>query len=209
MSTLFLFVLEMIGTVSFAISGAVTGVKKKMDLFGVLILGLVTAVGGGVIRDLILGLTPPATFRDPVYALVAGATSLIVFIPGVRRIFLDQKHIVELILRIADSIGLGVFTVVGIKIAYGVSAEYNIFLLIFVGTVTGVGGGVLRDMMAGDRPYIFVKHFYACASLAGALICAALWHPVGETFAMLCGIAAVVTLRLLAAHFRWSLPRAN
>lgn len=108
---------------------------------------------------------------------------------------------------IMDSIGLGVFTVVGINTAYSQDGEYNIFLLVFVGVVTGVGGGVIRDMMAGDRPYIFVKHFYASASIIGALACVAAWHYIGSITSMFVGTAVVIVLRLCAARFRWSLPK--
>lgn len=194
---------------AFAASGAMTGLKKNMDIFGVCILGLTTAVGGGVIRDLILGNTPPATFQDPVYAMVALVTSLVLFLPQVRRLLMWDQALFDLSLLGMDSLGLGIFTVMGIRIAYGCAARPSLFLLVFVGVVTGVGGGILRDIMAGDTPYIFVKHIYACASLAGALLCAALWGPMGELPAMLCGGGLVIVIRCLSAHYRWNLPRAH
>ena len=83
------------------------------------------------------------------------------------------------------------------------------FLLVFIGTITGVGGGVLRDLLAQEVPYIFVKHIYACASLAGAMLCAGLWSYVDSMYAMLAGMTAVVVIRVLAAHFHWNLPRAK
>ncbi|MBR3935243.1 MAG: TRIC cation channel family protein, partial [Oscillospiraceae bacterium] len=144
--------------------------SKKMDIFGVAVLGLVTAVGGGVIRDLVLGITPPKTFQNPIYAAVAIATSLIIFIPAVRH-FLSGKEVYDKIMLLMDSVGLGIFTVVGIETAYLSDQSHSIFLLIFVGVITGVGGGVLRDIMAGNTPYIFVRHVYASASLTGALLC--------------------------------------
>jgi stage II sporulation protein P len=151
-----------------------TAVQKKMDIFGVMILGLTTAVGGGVIRDLILGITPPNMFRNPVYALVAFATAVVVFLPAVRRL-LNHSHVVhDIILMVMDAVGLGAFTVVGVQVACESGQPYNLFLLIFVGTLTGVGGGVLRDVMACNTPYIFVKHFYATASIVGAALCAQL-----------------------------------
>ena len=110
---------------------------------------------------------------------------------------------------IMDSVGLGVFTVLGIKSAYTASAIHGVILFTFVGMLTGVGGGVLRDMMAGNRPYIFVKHFYASASLIGALTCIVLWDKVGTVLAMGTGAGLIVLLRLLAAHYHWSLPKAN
>ncbi len=204
-----IFILELIGTTTFAASGAMTALKKNMDIFGVAILGLTTAVGGGVIRDILLGITPPATFRQPIYAVIAIATAVFVFIPAVRRLLTKNQILYDRIMLIMDSLGLGIFTVVGISAAYSVSEDFNLFLLLFVGIVTGVGGSVLRDILAGNTPYIFVKHIYACASGAGALLCALCWKPLGVTAAMLLGAAAVILLRLLAAHFRWSLPRAG
>ena len=204
-----IFILELIGTIAFAASGAITGLSKKMDIFGVATLGVVTSVGGGVIRDLILGLTPPATFSKPVYALVAIAVSIIIFIPAVRRILFKQQAVYDYAMLFMDSLGLGIFTVVGIQVAYTADASHNIFLLIFVGMITGIGGGVLRDVLAGNTPYIFVKHFYACASLIGAIICIALWKYVGQTIAIAGGAIAILILRLLAAHYRWSLPKAE
>ncbi|MFR2966231.1 MAG: trimeric intracellular cation channel family protein [Anaerovoracaceae bacterium] len=158
MSETLLMIFEIIGTVAFSVSGAMVGIAKKMDIFGIVILGLTTAVGGGVIRDVVLGITPPITFVNPVYAAIAVVTAIVVFLPSVRRIITKSPAYYEKVLLLMDSIGLGVFTAVGIRTAYGASYELadanNIFLLIFVGLVTGVGGGVLRDIMAGDRSHI-------------------------------------------------------
>ena len=100
-------------------------------------------------------------------------------------------------------------SVVGVELAFSRSAQPTFFLLVFVGVLTGVGGGVLRDLLAQQVPYIFVKHIYACASLAGAVLCAGLWRCAGSVAAMLAGVAAVVVIRVLAARFRWNLPRAK
>ena len=117
MEQLFL-ILELVGTLAFAASGAITGLKKNMDVFGVCILGLTTAVGGGVIRDLLLGITPPGTFQDPIYAVVALLTSLVLFLPRIRRLLMWDQRLYDLVLLIMDSAGLGIFTVAGIRIAY-------------------------------------------------------------------------------------------
>lgn len=202
-------VFEIIGTVAFAASGAIVALKKEMDIFGVAILGLFTAVGGGVIRDMILGNTPPAVFKDPVYALVAIITSIIIFLPSVRGLLKKSPKVYDIVMLIMDSVGLGIFTVVGIQTAKSVNPESGYFLLVFVGIVTGVGGGLLRDICAGVTPYIFIKHFYACASLLGSLLCALLWNYTSENIAMISGSAAVLVLRILAAKFRWSLPKAR
>lgn len=192
------FILELIGTVAFAISGASVALEKKMDIFGVAILGMTTAVGGGIMRDLIIGVIPPTAFQRPVYALTALATSVIVFLPFVR------KHLStdSVILLVMDSLGLGIFTVTGVMTCASLN---NVFLQIFVGTLTGVGGGVLRDIFAGIRPSIFVKHFYATASLIGALVCSLL-IPLGQDISMIIGAFVVTVLRLLAAKYRWNLP---
>ena len=205
----FILIFELVGTVAFAASGAMTGIKKNMDIFGVCILALTTAVGGGVIRDLILGNTPPATFRDPIYATVAIVTALVLFLPRVRRLLMWDQALFDLSLFLMDTAGLAIFTVMGIRVAYTHVPQATLFLLAFVGVVTGVGGGVLRDVMAGDTPYIFVKHVYACASLVGALACALAWHHLGEMVSMLLGGGLVVVIRGLSAHYRWNLPRAH
>lgn len=203
------FAFEIIGTIAFAVSGAVLGIQKKMDIFGVVILGLTTGVGGGIIRDLIIGVTPPTTFRDPVYLIISIVTSLIVFLPPVRKRIFQSNMFYDQLMLLMDSIGLGVFTIMGIEAGYNATTIHGIFLLTFLGVITGVGGGVMRDIMAGDRPYIFVKHFYASASLIGAIVCILMWNHFGHGISMTVGTAVVVILRLLAARYRWSLPKAD
>ncbi|MDY3845860.1 MAG: trimeric intracellular cation channel family protein [Eubacteriales bacterium] len=202
-----LFVFEIIGTVVFAISGAVVGMKKGMDMFGVCVMGFTTATTGGIVRDLILGITPPTVFREPIYAAVAVVSSILVFIPFVQHEMIREKKIFDIIILIADSAGLGVFSVVGVQCALENGREWGLFLAVFVGTLTGVGGSILRDMFAGNTPYIFVKHFYACASMMGALTCALLWDITGNILAMIIGAVITFLLRILAAVFHWHLPK--
>lgn len=207
MTDIVIFAFEMVGVVAFAISGALVGIEKKMDILGISILGLLVACGGGVIRDLVLGITPPMTFRNPIYATVAILTSIAVFIYEVK-IPKNKKHKTnEAIMLIMDAIGLGIFTVMGINTAYLQEQDYSWFLLIFVGVITGVGGGILRDIMAGDRPYVFVKHFYASASIIGAIIYVLILPYLGTVTSMFVGTGAIILLRVLAAKFRWSLPK--
>lgn len=201
--------MELMGTLAFAASGALTGLRKNMDIFGICILALTTAVGGGVIRDLVLGNTPPATFQDPVYAVVALVTALVLFLPQVRRLLIRNQALYDRVLFLMDAAGLGIFTVVGVRFAYAHVPQATLFLLIFVGVVTGAGGGLLRDIMAGDTPYIFVKHVYASASLVGAMVCGLLWHRLGEMPSMMIGLGLVVLIRVLSRMFQWSLPKAH
>ena len=177
------FILEIIGTVAFAASGAMVAVNKKMDVFGVIILGLTTAIGGGIIRDLILGVTPPSAFLSPVYAIVAVVTSILVFLPFTQKFAHKNTRAYDAVLLVCDSVGLGVFT--------------------------AVGGGAIRDLFAKDTPFIFVKHFYACASLVGAILTIVLWNFAGEIISMAAGSAAVIILRLFAAKYRWELPKPS
>jgi uncharacterized membrane protein YeiH len=186
-----LFLIDMIGTVAFAFSGAMTAIRKEMDILGVMILGMITAVGGGIIRDMILGTLPPQAFQEPVFALSGVLVSAFVFaifyfhVKGYRQIsglWFQQA------LMLADTLGLGVFTVVGVRAAFDNGMGINYFLPVFLGTITGVGGGLLRDIMAGDRPYIFVKHVYASASIVGAVVCVFCWNRIGD-WGSQCGCA--------------------
>ena len=202
-------VLQLIGTASFAVSGAMTAMRKGMDVLGVTVLGLTTAVGGGILRDVLLGRTPPAIFSDPLTVAVAAASAVLVFIPAVRRQLLKTPRIYDMTMRLTDSLGLGIFTVIGAQTACMALNHANWFTIAFLGTITGVGGGVLRDVLAGDLPYIFRKHIYAVASLAGALTWVAVHRFWNDAMAMLIGGSLIVVIRLLAAHFRWSLPKAK
>ena len=192
-----IFILEFLGTVAFAISGASTGVQKKMDIFGVSILAMTTAV------------TPPAAFRNPVFTLTSIATGIIVFYIVRQHYNFYQRPWGEILLRTLDAVGLGLFTVIGVQTAFVHVSESNSYLAVFVGVITGVGGGILRDVLAGNTPYVLVKHFYACASLIGAVICAVLWPYTGSVPAMLAGASIIVVLRNMAAHYHWSLPRID
>lgn len=113
----------------------------------------------------------------------------------------------DVLLRIMDAIGLSLFTVIGVETAYIHVADANAYLAIFVGVLTGVGGGILRDVLAGNTPYVFVKHFYACASLIGAVVCAVCWSWLGSLPSMLIGAGLIMVLRNMAVHYRWSLPK--
>ncbi len=209
MDEMYTLAFELLGTAAFAVSGALTAVNKKMDVLGVMILGLTTATGGGIIRDIVLGYTPPAAFRNPIYSLVALLTSLIIFLPPVRRSIGRHETAFNNVLNVVDAIGLGVFTVIGIQAAHAETNAHGVYLYLFVGVVTGVGGGVLRDIFAGEKPSIFVEHIYATASILGAAVCVILWEPAGRAAAMLAGLAVVVVLRVLAAFNKWNLPKAE
>ena len=208
-----IFILELIGTVAFASSGAMIAIEKKMDIFGVNVLGATTAVGGGIMRDIILGLTPPGAFSHPVYVLVAALTSTILFVIAYAKPTAFESRVktdyYDKLMFWCDTAGLGIFTVVGIQAAVRAVGGENVFFFVFIGTLTGVGGGVLRDIMAGETPYILVKHIYACAAIAGGIVCVVGRTAFGEAYGTILGLAATVLLRFLAAHFRWNLMRVS
>ena len=209
----FIFILELIGTVAFASSGAMIDIEKKMDIFGVNVLGATTAVGGGIMRDIILGLTPPGAFSHPVYVLVAALTSTILFVIAYAKPTAFESRVktdyYDKLMFWCDTAGLGIFTVVGIQAAVRAVGGENVFFFVFIGTLTGVGGGVLRDIMACETPYILVKHIYACAAIAGGIVCVVGRTAFGEAYGTILGLAATVLLRFLAAHFRWNLMRVS
>lgn len=135
----FLFLLELAGTVAFAVSGAVLGIEKHMDIFGVGLLGITTAVGGGILRDLVVGLTPPRAFQDPMYLLVALGVSVVLFFPFVRRLIGRSKRVFDALMLLMDATGLGIFTITGINTAITLADCTDPLLLVFVGLLTGTG----------------------------------------------------------------------
>ena len=201
-------IIEYLGVIAFAASGSMKAMKKHMDPFGVLVLGLVEATGGGILRDLLLGITPPSMFRDPTYAMIALATSAVISIAPIRRLLTAKPLLYDKSMLVFDTIGIGVFTVIGVRTTVAAYPAAGIFPMLFVGTIAATGGGMLRDILARDVPVIFTKHIYALACLLGAAVCALLWHK-DNVLAMLLGAATVVVIRLLAAHFKWNLPASE
>lgn len=205
------FMVEMIGTVAFACSGAMVAIKKNLDLLGIIVLGVTTAVGGGMLRDLLIGITPPTLFVNPVYVMMAFLSVVVLFlIVKYGRVTIEMMESLwyERVMNLMDAVGLGAFTVVGIDAAVNAGfGEYH-FLMIFLGVITGVGGGILRDMMAGVTPAVLKKHVYACASLAGAVSYVGLMNVLDNDWDMILSALLVVVIRVLARHYKWNLPRA-
>lgn len=208
----FIFIMDLMGTVAFAISGSMTAVEQGMDLFGILILALTTATGGGFIRDLTIGSLPPVVFRNPIYMILSFLTAGIVFLilkfqslrPHSERV----RLVYEKTLLITDSMGLAAFTVDGVCAGLA-QPDTNLFLAVFLGVITGVGGGILRDLFAGKKPYVFVKHVYALASLSGAAAAYILPRYLGSGFSIMISFGIIILIRYLAAHYRWDLPRIS
>ena len=187
------FLIEAVGTIAFASSGAMVAIRQNLDLLGIIVLGVTTAT-------------------TEIYTIMAFITVMVLFIViRMNQHFLEGDCIVtyEKLMNIFDAIGLAAFTVTGIDTAvmagYG---DYH-FLSVFLGVLTGVGGGLLRDIMARQTPYILKKHVYACASIAGGICYSFLLSsPVNNDIAMITSAALVIAIRLLATHYCWNLPRA-
>jgi uncharacterized membrane protein YeiH len=208
----FVIILELLGTVAFAFSGAIVAIRRRMDIFGVLVLGSTAATGGGIIRDIVLGITPPTMFINPVYFVTAAVTSLMIFVLVYYKSNVwDSRYMLfsVRIINAMDSVGLGVFTVVGINTAVASGFGEREFLMIFVGTVTGVGGGILRDLLAGYMPTVLHKRIYASASIVGGLCYIFVRTFIVDFAAMLIGAAVIILIRYLASKYRWHLPRAT
>lgn len=196
-----LIIFEIIGTIAFSISGALVAIENDMDIFGVIVLGLTTAVGGGIIRDIILGINPPSIVNNSLYIILAIIVAIIVFLPNVRNYIKKYDYLVI----VMDSIGLAIFTVIGVESSLSYN---NLVLSLFTGVITGVGGGMLRDIFAKTNLYIFTKHFYACASLIGALFTYYAFK-INNSLAIIGGFIVIFVLRMCAAKYKWNLPKAK
>lgn len=205
-----LMIFDFIGTIAFAIAGAIVAIRKEMDLFGVNVLAVCTAVGGGVIRDILIGSVPPKAFRDPAYAAAACITANIVFFLMYRgrKVTKPAGIIYDSIYFWFDTLGLAAFTVDGVAAGINAGHGNNVFLIVFLGMMTGVGGGVFRDVFANRTPEIFRKHVYALSSVIGGLFMAEAAQFSGwETPGIAAGFLTVIVLRCLAVYFKWNLPR--
>ena len=206
-------VMEILGTIAFAVSGAFVAINAKFDVFGVLVIGCLTAVGGGITRDILIGATPPTIFSKLYIVAIAAMASLIVFIVAYiyRRQFRAVRERVETVNNVFDALGLAAFTVTGTAGAFShTEIAVNPFLSITLGVLTGVGGGVLRDVLTETPPYIFKKHVYALASIFGASIYYALRWWIGEAIIpSAVAMAFIFVIRILATKYRWSLPKIS
>ena len=212
MSVLLLSFFDLIGTVAFAISGAITGIHKRMDIFGVNILAIMTACGGGLTRDIVMGNFPPQMFINPFYVIVAAIVANIVFSIMYFRKGVPEKFagIYEKGLFIFDTVGLAAFMVDGVMIGSNFGYDDNLFLLVFLGFITGVGGGVLRDVLSIQMPAIFVKHVYALPVIIGGITMVVLHEILGTwNIAMVSSFALVILLRVMARHYLWNLPKVQ
>lgn len=207
-----LFIIEIIGGFAFALSGAITAIQRQLDVFGVIAIGITTASAGGMIRDVILGHFPPRIFYSYEYLIICVLTSLAVFVIAyiAKGKFSINLNLINHIDNIFDAIGLGLFSVLGV--GFGLEEGYagNAVFCIFLGTITGVGGGIFRDIMSLSVPLIFRKHIYAMASVLGSTTYYFMMiNGSGEVWSITVAMILTFVLRMLATIFKWSLPRIN
>ena len=211
MTEVLLLIFDLIGTIAFAISVAFVGIRKGMDIFGVNVLAVTTACGGGLMRDLIIGSIPPQMFRNSFFVGVAIVVANVVFLLMYLHRHMPRRlaPLYDRMLFWFDSLGLAAFTVDGVMAGIAMGHGDNEFLVCFLGFMTAVGGGALRDVLASQMPDIFRKHIYAVAAIAGAVLMVVLLRLFeSQRIAMMGGFLLVLVLRKLAAHFRWNLPKA-
>ena len=200
-----LLVLDLVGTFVFALSGAVAGVKERLDLFGVLVLSFAAASAGGIMRDLLIGAVPPAAISDWRYVAVSLLAGLVVFFsyPISERLRNLRNEIL-----IFDAAGLALFAVAGTQKALGY--KLNPFMAALLGVVTGIGGGMLRDVLIAQIPTVLRAELYAVAALAGAVV-VVVGHVLNlpPTATAIAGAAVCFGLRLIAIWRGWHLPVAG
>lgn len=196
---MFYFVIDLLGTIAFAVSGVLVAMEKKLDLFGVFIIAFVTAVGGGTLRDLLIGSTPVFWMRDYSYISIIVATVIFSIL------FVNRLHNFRKTLLFFDAIGIGLFTMVGLE--KGLSADLLPVMCVVLGTITACFGGVIRDILCNEIPVIFRKEIYATACiLGGTSYFAWILLPLDDTYAYIAAIIIIIVVRLLAVRFKIALP---
>ncbi len=197
---MFYYIIDILGTIAFAISGVLVAMEKKLDLFGVCIIAFVTAVGGGTLRDMLIGDTPVMWMRSSDYVItILGSVVFAI-------LFVNQLKYLRRTLFLFDTIGIGLFTMVGIE--KGISADLMPVMCIFLGTITASFGGVIRDILCNEIPVIFRKEVYATACVFGGISYFLLIKlPWDGAFSYVTAILIIISIRLLAVRFKITLPK--
>jgi len=191
--------LDILGTIAFAISGVLVAMNKKMDPFGILIIAFVTAIGGGTLRDLMIGHVPVSWMIDMTYTYVILGSVLFAVV------LRNKINYLRTSLFLFDTIGIGFYTVVGVE--KGITAGLHPIICIALGTISACFGGVIRDILSNEIPVIFRKEIYATACILGGLVYFALAQlPIENNWVFVIAVIVVITIRLLAVKFKISLP---
>lgn len=199
-------VFDIIGIIAFAFSGAIVGIIKRMDIFGITVLAVLTAVGGGILRDVLVGIIPPTTLVHPYGFILSILTSLFVcFLFETVKFSRKGKRIIAIVYNISDTLGLASFTVTGAVTGLTLYPESSIILPVTLGLITAIGGGIFRDILAHRVPVVLKTDFYAFASILGGILIVCLWEPLGSVIASWSCFLFVTLLRVLAIRYGWQL----
>jgi len=199
----FIYVLDLFGTMAFAVTGAFKAIEHKADIVGIIILATITGVAGGTIRDVVFGKTLPNSLIDPTYVIITVISAIVLFL-----LYSKMKKHWNVFLKF-DAVGLGVFTVIGATFAYNLFGM-NFLIIVLSGMLTAIGGGILRDVFVNQTPIVFVKELYASASFIGAVIFYFTLLITNEVYAAtIIGIALTTGLRLVAMKYNWNLPKVR
>ena len=199
----FIYVLDLFGTMAFAVTGAFKAIEHKADIVGIIILATITGLAGGTIRDVVFGKTLPNSLIDPTYVIITVISAIVLFL-----LYSKMKKHWNVFLKF-DAVGLGVFTVIGATFAYNLFGM-NFLIIVLSGMLTGIGGGILRDMFVNQTPIVFVKELYASASFIGAIVFYFTLLITNEVYAAtILGIVLTTGLRLVAMKYNWNLPRVR
>ena len=191
--------LDIIGTIAFAMSGALTAISKKLDPFGVFIIAFVTEVGGGTLRDVMIGRTPVGWMQDLEYVYVIA----LAFVLSI--LFRRKFDKLRTSLFLFDTIGLGVFTLIGLE--KGINIGLHPIICIALGTMTACFGGVIRDILCNEIPVIFRKEIYATICILGGIVFFMLKKlHLNEDILYLSTSAVIISIRLMAVKYKWYLP---
>jgi uncharacterized membrane protein YeiH len=201
--TLIILILDLFGTVVFAVTGALRAIEHKYDIVGIIILATVTGILGGVMRDTILGVFPPNNFSDTIHIVLTTLTAIVIF-------FLYHKtKNYENLFNIFDAVGLGVFTFTGASIAHSLYST-NFVLIVISGLFTAFGGGILRDVFVREPPIVFTKEVYAVASFIGVIVFLVLINlKVPFEYTAIMVIFVTTGIRLISIKLHWNLPRVK
>ena len=212
---LFYKIIETLGVVAFSISGSMVAIRRKTDFFGVILLAIITALGGGLTRDVIFSFTPPSFFSMKDYLLISFIVSIIVFLFARKfsNTYLHNETKIEHINDIFDALGLGIFAVMGVKAGIEHGYADDAIISLSCGLLTCICGGMLRDVLTNSTPFVLVKRIYALAALAGATVYYLLFiygEQIGmiDSLAVILGLATTFVLRILSMIFKWNMPRA-
>ena len=199
----FIYVLDLFGTMAFAVTGAFKAIEHKADIVGIIILATITGVAGGTIRDVILGKDLPNSLIDPSYVIITVVSAIVIFLLHSKM----KKHW-NVFLKF-DAIGLGVFTVIGATFAYNMFGM-NFLVIVLSGMLTAIGGGILRDVFVSQTPIVFVKELYASASFLGASVFYIVIFLTNDVYAgTISGLLLATGLRMVAMKYNWNLPKVK